>query len=369
MGDSAGQPTPDSLDNKPNVLIIGGLAPITGYIGRFLAHHIHSNSLASTLRIVDKQLPQLAQLAPEHVAACSGPNFLQADASKPQSLDRIFSLPNGGTFDYIFNCGGETRYSHDDEVYKARSHALSLNIGAEAARRNCRAYIELSTGQVYEPKREPRKETDKTKPGIKLAQWKLAAEEDLARIPGLNLVVLRLAHVYGPYAGRWLGTQLALARVYQERGKELKYLWGPELRTNTVHVEDVARACWAAATWKAAQNSQPQNSQTTKDASIFNIVDTGATSQGTMASLLASLFNIPTGFQNALVNTFARLNLEYVVDDVNDETLDQWAALQRKAGIADGGSGPLSPFMEKEVLRDAELSLDGGLFVGTVGFR
>lgn len=187
-------------------------------------------------------------------------------------------------------------------------------------------------------------------------------------------MVLRLAHVYGPYAGRWLGTQLALARVYQERGRELKYLWGPELRTNTVHVEDVARACWAAAEWKAAQSTQPQNQplrdahQPSSGTSVFNIVDSGATSQGTMAALLASLFGIPTGFQNALVNTFARLNLEYVVDDVNDETLDQWAALLRRAGIADGGSGPLSPFMEKEVLRDSELSLDGSLFSREVGF-
>jgi len=371
-------PTPQSLHkHKQHPLT----ASIAGYIGRFLAHHIHSNSLASTLRIVDKQLPQLAQLAPEHVAACSGSNFLQADASKPQSLERIFSLPGGGSFDYIFNCGGETRYSHDDQVYKARSHALSLTIGAEAARRHCRAYIELSTGQVYESRREPRKESDKTKPGIKLARWKLAAEEELARIPGLKLVVLRLAHVYGPYAGRgWLGTQLALARVYQEqRGRELKYLWSAELRTNTVHVADVARACWAAAEWRAAREQQhPTTTTPPQDAppqassphpAVFNIVDTGATSQGTMTGILASLFAIPTGFQNALVNTFARLNLEAVVDDVNDETLDQWAELQRRAGIADGGSGPLSPFMEKEALRDSELSLDGALFVRETGFR
>ena len=269
-------------------------------------------------------------------------------------------------------------------MYKARSYNLSLNISAEAARRGALAYIELSTGQVYESKRDPRKETDKLRPGIKLAKWKLSAEEELSRIPGLNLVVLRLAHVYGPYTGRWLGTQLALARVYQELEKELKYLWSAELRTNTVHVEDVARACWAAAQWRA-QITRPQSSSTNStpqtptsptasrgpgaNAAVFNIVDSGATSQGTMAGMLHDLFSIETGFQNALVNTFARLNLEYVVDDVNDETLDEWAELQHRAKIPEGGSGPLSPFMEKEVLRDSELSLDGGKFVREVGFR
>lgn len=66
-------------DKKPSVLIIGGL----GYIGRFLALHIHQNSLASELRIVDKVLPQLAWLAPEFSEACSQEKFVQADASNP----------------------------------------------------------------------------------------------------------------------------------------------------------------------------------------------------------------------------------------------------------------------------------------------
>jgi nucleoside-diphosphate-sugar epimerase len=66
-------------DEKPSVLIVGGL----GYIGRFLALHIHKNELASEMRIVDKVLPQLAWLAPEFNEACSQERFMQADASKP----------------------------------------------------------------------------------------------------------------------------------------------------------------------------------------------------------------------------------------------------------------------------------------------
>lgn len=66
-------------DEKPSVLIIGGL----GYIGRFLAQHIHQNNLASEVRLVDKVLPQLAWLPPEFSDACSQSKFMQADASKP----------------------------------------------------------------------------------------------------------------------------------------------------------------------------------------------------------------------------------------------------------------------------------------------
>lgn len=66
-------------NEKPSVLIIGGL----GYIGRFLALHIHQNNLASEVRLVDKVLPQLAWLAPEFSEACSQDKFMQADASRP----------------------------------------------------------------------------------------------------------------------------------------------------------------------------------------------------------------------------------------------------------------------------------------------
>ncbi|KAK4999143.1 hypothetical protein LTR28_013468, partial [Elasticomyces elasticus] len=268
-----------------------------GYIGRFLALHIHTHALASTLRLVDKQLPELALLPPSFARACSGPNFMQADASRPASLARIFDLPDSRQFDYVFNCGGETRYSQDDQVYRARSYDLSVACGREAAARGVKAFVECSTGLVYEAKREPaRRESDKTKPVLKLAKWKLAAEEELARVPGLNLCVLRLANVYGPYAGRWLGTQLALARVYKELRKEMKWLWGAELRTNTVHVEDVARALWEAAVWRAATAAAANNPPPTQP--VFNIVDRGQTSQGTMVSIIRQLFGIETGFQS-----------------------------------------------------------------------
>lgn len=67
--------------SKPSVLIIGGL----GYIGRFLAVHLHENKLASDVRIVDKVLPQLAWLPHEFEEACAGDRFMQADASRERT--------------------------------------------------------------------------------------------------------------------------------------------------------------------------------------------------------------------------------------------------------------------------------------------
>lgn len=84
----------------------------------------------------------------------------------------------------MFNCGGETRYSQEDEVYKVRSLALSVAVGKEAAKRGVKAFVELSTGMVYKPDSQPSKEGDKLKPWNKIAVFKLQAEEQLAKIEG-----------------------------------------------------------------------------------------------------------------------------------------------------------------------------------------
>lgn len=78
------------MAEKPSVLIIGGL----GYIGRFLALHIHRNNLASEVRVVDKVLPQLAWLAPEFDEACAGDKFMQADASRERELCPLPTSPS-----------------------------------------------------------------------------------------------------------------------------------------------------------------------------------------------------------------------------------------------------------------------------------
>ncbi|KAE9962721.1 hypothetical protein BLS_010084 [Venturia inaequalis] len=342
---------------KPAVLIIGGL----GYVGRFLALHIHNNNLASEVRLVDKQLPELAWLAPEFAEACSRAKFMQADASKEANLSRIFTRSNGQDFDYVFNCGGETRYSQDDEVYKARSHTLSVCLGKEAARRKMKCFLEVSTGMVYKPKEKPRKEDDDLKPWLKLAKWKLQAEQDLSKVEGLRLCVLRLGHVYGPYTSKYLAMALCLARVWQHEGETMKWLWGRDLRNNTVHVEDVARGMWHAAEWYC------KSGDVRTPAPIFNLVDQGNTSQGTLADILQQIFNVPQSFEGSVRSKIAMLKLDNVVDELNDDTLDIWAELQQESKTSE--TTPLNPFMEKELLKDNDLSLDGTAFIKETGFQ
>jgi len=233
--------------------------------------------------------------------------------------------------------------------------------------------------------------------------------------------------------------------VYESEGKEMRWLWDKELRTNTVHVEDAARGVWHAAEWYTKQTgthislrpkdqeasqastevSPPQTKQNgetpvtatsgadiaanadnpavaatpapshipvqepstapipttaTKVSSppsvqstpairpipIFNIVDHSSTSQIHLSNLLSTQFSITSTFAGTLLSTFARLNLDSVVADANEELLDPWAELLKSAGIT--RPGPISPFMERELLGDKELSLDGGEFERRTGF-
>ena len=358
---------------------------MAGYVGRFLAKYIHSHKLASSVRIVDKVLPQLAHLAPEFAEACSQHKFIQADASRETSMARIFDHPNGpdAKWDYVFNCAGETAWSQTPEVYKLRSWQLSVTLAKEAAKRGVKSFVEVSTGMVYAPNRTPRTEQDKLKPWLKLAKVKLEAEQELSRIQGLNLVILRLAHVYGEYDSKFIAKGLCLARVYQEQQKELKWLWTEDLRINTVYVEDVARALWAAAEWRSKNSAIPQSSSPTLsrrptlgskgeeapsgNVPIFNIVDHGETSQGKLADIISKVFDIKTGFQGTIISQFAKMNLEHVVDDLNEDILQPWADLLEKKGITK--PGPLTPFLEKELLKDTDLSIDGSLFERVVGFK
>jgi hypothetical protein len=156
-----------------------------------------------------------------------------------------------------------------------------------------------------------------------------------------------------------------MARVYKSLDEEMKWLWTKDLRTNTVHIHDVTRALWAVANWYDAGKAGWD--ATKGKVPTFNVVDKGATTQGVMADIIADIFGIRTGFEGQLVSTFARLNMDSVVDDVNDEVLGPWADLLAEAKIT--RPGPLSPFMEKELLKDTDLSMDGSQLEKLVGFQ
>ncbi|PYH82936.1 NAD dependent epimerase/dehydratase family protein [Aspergillus uvarum CBS 121591] len=347
----------DVQAKKPAVLIVGGL----GFVGRHLALYIHENNLASEVRLVDKVLPQLAWLAPEFQEACSKDKFVQADASREQHFPRIFDRANGEQFDYVINCGGETRHSQPDDVYEVRSYALTVALGREVARRDIRSFVECSTAHVYKGGSSPRKEDDKLQPWHKLAKWKMKASEELQKIPNLHYCLLRLPHVYGEYDSGYFAMGICLARVHLELQKNLELLYTKDLKINTIYIKDAAGALWKAAEWRAS-------APTDGSAPIaFNVVDHGDTRQEHIADALSEVFGMKVEFLGSLASQFAKMNLDDVVDDMNEECLQGWADLLEEKKIE--RPGPISPFLERDVLRDQDMSIDGTLFEKTTGWK
>ena len=229
-----------------------------------------------------------------------------------------------------------------------------------------RAFIECSTATVYKNDRTHKKETDKTKPVYDLAKWKLAAEEELQKIPGLNLCILRIAHVYGLYDSGYLITPICLGRVYKDLERTLPFPFPKEQLMHTVHVKDTVRAMWTAAEWRA-KNNQPTASSDAAALNVFNIVDHNNTTKSDFANALARQFGIEVTFMNSMMVQLAKLNADEVFGEINEEALEVWADLLEEKGIT--RPGPLSPFLESDYIKDCDVAVDGSLFERTTGFE
>jgi nucleoside-diphosphate-sugar epimerase len=81
--------------------------------------------------------------------------------------------------------------------------------------------------------------------------------------------------VYGEYSSKYIATAMAMARTYQHLEKEMKFMYTKDLKINTVHVHDVARALWRTAEW--FDQGKPGWDSAWGSVPLFNIVDHGHT--------------------------------------------------------------------------------------------
>lgn len=143
--------------------------------------------------------------------------------------------------------------------------------------------------------------------------------------------------------------RITIARVYRYMGNKMKFLWGGDLKLNTVHVEDVCGALWHLTS--AGETKK-----------IYNLVDKNDTDQKKLNNLLEGLFGIKTGFVNSVMCKLAKLNIKAATDTVNDRHLRPWSALCNSHKIE---STPLSPYLAPEILYDHSLSVDGSALIAT----
>ncbi|KAI8923727.1 hypothetical protein BC831DRAFT_469701 [Entophlyctis helioformis] len=344
----------------PNVLVLGGV----GFIGRTLVCHLIDNNLAGHIRVVDKALPATSYLSEAQKKVFADPKveFKQANLVNAASAEKAFTRDDGSQYDYVFNCAAETKYGQAEEVYDEKVFQLSTTVGKEAAKRGIKVFVELSTAQIYEAGKKPSSEDSKAKPWTSIAKAKLKAEDELKKISGLNLIIVRPAIVYGPSDILGITPRLIIGAVYRQLKEEMTLLWTKDLRINTVHVRDVARALWHIAATKedGGARTGPVVSGT-----VYNLADKTDTDQGEINKHIEAIFDIKTGFQGTMISQFAKLNLESVTEDVNDKHLQPWSELCKAGGVA---NTPLTPYLDRELLKDNALSIDGSKVETELGF-
>jgi len=335
--------------SKPNVLVLGGV----GFIGRNFVKYLVDNNVAAKIRVVDKVLPSTAFLGEDHQKAFNNPivEYQQGNLTSAASIAKIFTL-EGGKFNLVFNLAAETKYGQTDAVYAEKVLDLSTKVATEAAKQKVDRFVEVSTAQVYEAGKKPSKEGSKTDPWTALAKFKLKAEEDLRKIPGLNLIIVRPAIVYGPGDINGLSPRVICGAVYQHINEKMKFLWTEDLKINSVHVRDVCKALWIV-------------SQKGQLGAVYNLSDKSDLDQGKFNKVLEKVFKIETGFLGSMMSNLAKVNFKGVTEEVNDKHLKPWSELCKAANIV---NTPLTPYLDQEVLYNNSLSVDGSA-IEELGFK
>eukprot|EP01136_Pigoraptor_vietnamica_P033979 Opistho-1_new@97437 len=333
--------------SKPRVLVLGG----AGFIGRNLTVYLIENDLASKVRVVDKVLPQTAYLTKRQEDAFAKAEFKQGNLVSPASIEKSFT-DEGGEFDYVFNCAAETKYGQTEQIYEERVYQLTVNCAKEAAKRNVKRFVEISTGQVYSGDKKHNTEDDKTDPWTLIAKAKLKAEQELAKIPGLNYVIVRPAVVYGVSDVLGVTPRLIIGAVYKHLNETMKLLWTEKLRIATVHIDDVVRALWFV-------RDQGKNGE------IYNLADKADSTQDSISKIIAKIFGIKHDYLGSIMSNLAKVNMKGVTEEVNEKHMQPWSEMCRKDGIE---NTPLSPYLDQELLYNNSLSLDGSK-IEKAGFK
>jgi nucleoside-diphosphate-sugar epimerase len=310
------------------------------------------NDLASSIKVADKSLPMTSWLTPEQKDCFEKVTFVQANLAKDNFLSKIFKEP--GEYDYVFNCAAETKASQPAEDYESRVYDLSVKCAEHAAKNKVKRFIELSDASVYSPQsKKPAKEDGKLEPWTIVATYKARVEEALPKISGLDYIIVRPVFIYGPSCVNYIMPRFIIGAVYKQLNEKMKLLWDGSLKLNTVHVSDVVRALWHL-------------KDHGKSGELYNLCDSGDTSQETITKIVGNIFGIKHEFLGWMKSKAAEaVNMKAVCTEVNEKHLQPWADMLKAAKV---DLSPLSPYIDQELLYNKNLYVDGSKITET-GFK
>jgi len=288
------------------VLVLGG----TGMIGRNLILYLLQRYAEEgiMIRVVDKCPPAMAWLSEEFKDVFNDDRvaFVQADLTRASGIDKAWRREEGeGPWKVVVNLAAETGDGRDDVLYEKRCAELSRMCAERAGDEGPELYIEMSTAFVYGSNfRAPNDEDGGiVDPLTKQARYKLEAEEHVRRVEGLNWCIFRPSIVYGKGDRNSIMPRAVCAATYVGTGERMDFLWDGGLKMSTVWVGDVVRAI-----------SLGMDNPSMFVGKVYNLADSGDSTQGSINRLLGEIFGIQVGFVGKIVSSVARIHMDGVVE-------------------------------------------------------
>ena len=285
-------------------------------------------------------------------------DYQQANLLNKGLIDDLFQTYKPTT---VYDMTGDIRFDIN-ELQHIQSTLISYQLGTIASNHNLRSYVKL-TYPFYNFNSKPSSESVELTPQGERGIWWHESIRSLSSISNLPLVILRIGAWYGPFQlnGK-ITPRIICADIYRHLKEDIKFLWNADLRLNTIHSQDVARALIALSNWRAATPDVDPQSNTFKSyapdeklkqfdlpqsgtvarAPLFNLVDESDATQSSVADQIAKVFKVKTSFLGGLISTFARMDMEEMVQDVNEMHLDAWSDMLKKSDIKDT---PLTPYV------------------------
>ncbi|KAI5983788.1 hypothetical protein EDD15DRAFT_2313639 [Pisolithus albus] len=387
----------DSLE-KPSAIIFGGLNTFSRALAALLVPP-QGDPLVSHLRIVDKfsVSPPTTYLGPEFPKVLARPEveYRQANLTVPSAVASAFDPPTGKPpYTYVFDLTGEVNHDRGEVIAIKMTFTVSRNIALEAAKRNVKAYVRLQQPVYETPDKGPLDEKEDVKPVKTLDIWWHETLRMLASIENLNLVILRVGFVYGPYVEFGLyALVITVASIYGYMKKPMKTIWGPGKEpVHTVHIDDVAGALWACAEWMKPLGRQQADAiagekilfhndkgkvrevggTCTPDARpvapIFNLVDDSETTLAKGGSMITQFFGTTFEFYSSLETAMAKLKLEDLEEEINEHHVGTWTEMLQLSNPPVTHT-PLNAYMDKYALSRHRLGYSNQKIKRIVGYQ
>lgn len=392
------------MDERPNVLIFGGLDNLTPSLVQHLVPDASGQPLVGYLRIVDKFLvnPPTTYLSKEFLSRIKDRHDLveyrQANLHIHDVVAHCFDdpAPNGRPFTHVFDLTGDMGFDRPAEVQISNTFTVSLQVGRAAAQRRVKAYVRM-IGPFFsqaDPKKKFKEEDERGwKPDGTRGVWWIETVRALGSIPDLPLVVLRIGIPYGPnMPALEVTTTVLMGLIYKKLNQDMKFLWSPKIRKNTCHIEDLCAVEWQAAEWIASIGRLKANElagvalkptgdktvETVPDAThksagavvvpVFNVVDDSDSTQESISRLVGNVFGIKTGSHGNIVSLIQGLRMRDVVEEVNELHMEQWSKIIQEASPPVPNT-PLSPYIQLHILEEHGYAMDGEKLKRVLSFQ